>query len=359
MGLGLILTEKFDFSFDKSVLICGIVFFSFFKVTLLNQAFVRNMDTLVHVPNLKQTARDIVSIADSIADESHSNGTACEFGGAIHRLAMEYVQAAWPLNNDGSQRATKCCGITMGGSGHGSKYNTRIAYIPVGKRHKNDYPLSSVDFKYFDGYLVDWIEQKIANGYPVATTKIRHDSGVVYDGCLILCHEARSSSDTVEIMKLLMGMCRIKVYAQVPYAWYSTAEWAHFVRLELNDENGTLEYRKCSTIYNSANEADMDKKANSVMTLIKRIAGILMTKENNVDRYMARRRAVGTGGTRDDPQKSIKTHVYQMKAQEGIFTMEEEEAEAVDIDKFGTQVLKRGWKDIREKNIPFSRRGSR
>ena len=311
---------------------------------------------MVHVPDLKQIACDIINIADSIADESHSNGTACEFGGAIHRMAMAYVQAAWPLENDGSQRETKCCGITMGGSGHGSKYNTRIAYIPVGKRHKDDYPLLSAEFQYFDGYMVNWIEQKIATGAPVATTKIRHDSDVVYDRCLILCHEAKSSSDTVEIMKLLMGMCRIKVYAQVAYGWYSNSEWVHFVRLELNKENGTLEYRKCPTIYNSSKDDDMDRKANTVMTLIKRIAGILMTKENNVDRYMARRQALNT---RDDLQKSIKTHVYQLKAQEGIFTMEEEEDAAVDIHKFGSQVLKRGWGDIRRGNRPYSIRGTR
>ena len=48
----------------------------------------------------------------------------------------------------------------MGGTGHGSKLNTRIAYIPVVKLHKEDSPLTSGAFQYFDGDMVDFIDEK-------------------------------------------------------------------------------------------------------------------------------------------------------------------------------------------------------
>ena len=114
----------------------------------------------------------------------------------------------------------------MGGSGHGSKYNTRIAYIPVAKREKKDNPLSFEHFKYFDGYLVDWIEKKIRNGEPVAMTKIRHDSGAVYDGCVLIVHEAQSETEPVELTKILMGLVRMLPYMTDPIGWYSNSDWA-------------------------------------------------------------------------------------------------------------------------------------
>ena len=53
-------------------------------------------------------------------------------GGGIHRLALLYVQQGLPVNfvtGSACQSEVRLSGITMGGTGHGSKLNTRIAYI--------------------------------------------------------------------------------------------------------------------------------------------------------------------------------------------------------------------------------------
>ena len=295
----------------------------FFKDAVLEAKYQENANKFVHKPNLRNLARDIVSIADCVVDNSHSNRNACEWGGALHRIALIYVQQAIPLNPDGSQREIHACGLTMGGSGHGSKYNTRIAYIPVAKRDKKDNPLSSEDFKFFDGYLVDWIEKKIRNGEPVATTKIRHDSGAVYDGCVLIVHEAQSETEPVELTKILMGLVHMLPYTTDPIGWYSNSDWATFVRVRLNTRNGDIEYRTCATVHNDSTSTDMAHQVTQTMTLIKHLAGILERKDAFVQGYMdARRQINNRGPTRDTPQAKTKTSVAQLDAQEGIFTME-------------------------------------
>ena len=96
-------------------------------------------------PNWKEMARDVVSIADSIIETSHPNGIACEWGGAMTRLGLLYVQQAMPVDyydNFPKQDEIRLSGLTMGGTGHGSKLNTRIIYVPVAKRDDCDHPLS-------------------------------------------------------------------------------------------------------------------------------------------------------------------------------------------------------------------------
>ena len=42
-----------------------------------------NEKQFVHSPNLQEMARDVISIGGSICDLTHSNGIACEWGGAF------------------------------------------------------------------------------------------------------------------------------------------------------------------------------------------------------------------------------------------------------------------------------------
>ena len=90
----------------------------------------------LHMPNWNDVSKDIVSIGDGIADISHSNGVACEWAASVQHLALLYVQqdqiiTFYPSNGTQSQKCIKLQGITMGGTGHGSKLKTRISYIPV------------------------------------------------------------------------------------------------------------------------------------------------------------------------------------------------------------------------------------
>ena len=268
-----------------------------------------------------------------------------------------YVQQGLPISSSHgktSQREVKLSGITMGGTGHGSKLNTRIAYIPVAKRNEGDAPLSDPNFPYFDGYLVEFVDNKIANGEAIAMTKIHHDSCVAYDGCVVLVHEARSGSDEEELTKLLMGLCRMLLYSTDPYGWYTTSGWAHFVKAEINVATGVIEYRKCSIVHNTTDSTNMDRKVTNIITLIKHLAGILAIKETSIDAYKR-----STRGTRDNPQKKIKSGVLSLGEQEGLFCLEKAAIPALTADSFGEQVLRKGWNDIEAKAQPHSVKGSR
>ena len=315
-----------------------------------------NKDKFIHRPNAREFARDIVSVADCVCETTHPNGIACEWGGALQRFAMIYVQQGMPLidqNGVSTQHEIRLSGITMGGTGHGSKYNTRIGYIPVFKHDLGDCPLADENFKFFDGYLVDFID-KIKEGLPLATTKIRHDSGVTYDGCVVLVHEARSSRDDVEILKLLMGLCKMLPYSQEPYGWFSTSEFATFVKAEINPTLGRVEYSKCHIVHNNINSTDMARKVTTTINLIKILAGILAVKESSISTYMQ-----DTVNTRDDPQKRQKTTVQCLSEYEGIFCVEKNTASYVDVDKFATKVMKPALNDMKHKHVPYSVKGTR
>ena len=104
--------------------------------TMLGASFDKNKAYFVHQPNLRDLARDIVSIGDCICEQTHRNSIACEWAAAVQRIALMYVQQGLPITQTRGktyQREVKLSGITMGGTGHGSKLNTHIAYLPVVK----------------------------------------------------------------------------------------------------------------------------------------------------------------------------------------------------------------------------------
>ena len=278
-------------------------------------------------------------------------------GGALQRFALLYVQQGLPVTVQKGkeiQEEVKLSGITMGGTGHGSKYNTRIAYIPVFKRDRGDCPLADENFKYFDGYMIDFVDDKIAQGLPTATTKIRHDSGVAYDGCVVLIHEARSGKDELEILKLLMGLCRMLPYSTEAYGWFSTSEFATFVKACVNPTLGRIEYTKCAVTHNDVNSTNMAHKVTTTINLIKHLAGVLAIKQASIATYMQE-----TVDTLDNPPKKIKTNVQTLHEQEGIYCAEEPVAKCLTVDKFGSKVLTPALNDLKANNAPYSQKGSR
>ena len=140
----------------------------------------------------------------------------------------------------------------------------------------------------------------------------------------------------------------------LPFGWFSTGEWAHFVKAEININAGCIEYRRCSTIYNTSDSNDMDHKVNTLITLIKRVAGILAIKENSIDGYLDIMK-----DTRDNPQKRVKNCVLSLGEQEGVFCLEENAIPALCQDGFGQEVLKRAWADIKSGSVPYSIKGTR
>ena len=151
---------------------------------------------------------------------------------------------------------------------------------------------------------------------------------------------------------------RIK-FTTDPIGWYSNSNWATFVCMCLNQRNRDINYRTCTTVHNDTSSADMNHKVTQTMTLIKHLARILERKDAFVQGYMDVRRQINNGGLmHDTPEAKIQTNISQLDAQEGIFMMEEKEADTLNMDNIGTEILKKAWDDIRHKNQPYSRMGS-
>ena len=183
----------------------------------LNTKIASNSENFFHPPSAKDVARDLIYIADSWCEPEHGNGNACEFGASMERLALLYVQQCQVIRTvkgKGMQEEIIQTGLTMGGAGFGSKYNTRVIYVPVCKDHEDDSPLTDVTFKYFDSYMIDYVENRIAKGLPVPSTQLRHDSGVVVDGITTFIHEARSQSMDIETLKVVLGECKMLPYTK-------------------------------------------------------------------------------------------------------------------------------------------------
>ena len=124
------------------------------------------------------------------------------------------------------ERKTQACrqieGVSLDGQAVGSKYNTRVCYMPVMKGDRDDDPLNDPRFVYYEGYFIDYIIEMLKSNKPIPTTKIQHDSLASYGEILLFGHEAKSGALQEEIMKVVIGLCRMLPYSQKPRGMVTT-----------------------------------------------------------------------------------------------------------------------------------------
>ena len=91
----------------------------------------------IHRPDFVSMSQDILGIIDSYLSPEHSNGVACHWGGSLISMALLFVQHSLPLkdlpNGQKTQDRVLIEGVSLGGQAVGSKYNTRVCYMPVMK----------------------------------------------------------------------------------------------------------------------------------------------------------------------------------------------------------------------------------
>ena len=98
-----------------------------------------------------------------------------------------------------------------------------------------------------------------------------------------------------------MGLCHMFPYCNKPAGWLSTNEKATFVKAEINPQLGQIEYKTWFFLYNDVTSFDRMQRVQKTIELIKILAGILLSKESDVDTFKMSHR-----GTRDNPPKKLK-----------------------------------------------------
>ena len=134
---------------------------------------------MIYDPEFAAMAHDVTSIVNGYLNPQHANGVACQWGGALIRLALLLVQHAMPIVIHPDGKKTQECvmieGSSLGGQGVGSKYNTRV-YFPVLKWQELGDLLNNEHFPFYEGYFIEYVCDLLKEGKAMPNTKICHDS---------------------------------------------------------------------------------------------------------------------------------------------------------------------------------------
>ena len=181
---------------------------------------------VIHRPDFVSMSQDIIGVIDCYLSPEHSNGVACHWGGSLIRMALLLVQQCIPPktlpNGIKTQDHVQIEGVSLGGQAVGSKYNTRVCYMPVMKGDRDDDPLNDPRFAFYEGYFIEYLIEMLKSQKPIPSTKIRHDSLASYGEILLFVHEAKLGSLQEEIMKVVIGLCRMLPYSQKPRGMVTT-----------------------------------------------------------------------------------------------------------------------------------------
>ena len=100
---------------------------------------------------------------------------------------------------------------SLGGSAHGSQYNTRVAYMTAkghseySDRYEN--VQDDLEFEYYDEHVFDAMEQYLKQARKCPSMTFTHDFGDVYNNLMTVVGEAQSGSLDAEDLKLTLGGC--------------------------------------------------------------------------------------------------------------------------------------------------------
>ena len=109
-----------------------------------------------------------------------------------------------------------------------------------------------------------------------------------------------------------------------------------------------IKYTRFIHIHNDVNSFSASECVYKTLKLIKRLAG-MSNKEENIDLHKH-----DVVILRDNPQKRRKSTVQVLSQQEGLFSIEADAADPLDVDRFGTNVLMPALRDIRNNHKEFT-----
>ena len=172
------------------------------------------------------------------------------FGKSLLDLAAMQAESSQKFH--GSDRELKQNPENLGGSAHGSQYNTRCAYMSaVGTDEFGDeyYNTINQDYIFYDKYVYDAMDTSLAQGRKCPSMTFTHDFGCMYSNLMTIVGEAKSESEESEKTKVVLGVSRVLNYSPVSFGIMLSETIMHLLRLDHNARRGIIEIRNKETVY--------------------------------------------------------------------------------------------------------------
>lgn len=305
-----------------------------------------------------EVANDAISIVQGYTDPQHKNGIACSWGGAILRFALMIVQETIIVKSTGKRLPVRQIGHTWGGSGHGSGHNTRVAYIGTVRPESDPNllthtPLYNWSFQFWEGHLFDYVINRMNEEDPIATTKVRHDSGVTMQDTITFLHEAKSTSVSEEMFKITVGLARILTTQKEAWALLSSKHDITFMRAELViDSSPKLDSNSIRIETLKENYVTQittgHEYIRNIMTIIQRVAAILQKKELVHEKITAK-----AASRRDNTQVGRSNfHPRRVPDYHAVFCTDPQYRQVLD-PVYVANVMEPALRDLRDNRLPI------
>ena len=188
----------------------------------------------------RRVARDIISILNQFCERKFYNGPAILMARALVNLGCLLASFSERFINDEIKQAAEA----LGGSAHGSQYNTRVAYMnAIGHSEYDDNyenALNENEFDYYDEYVFDAMEAYLRQGMRCPSTTFTHDFGATYGNLMTLVGECQSGALDAEDVKLTLGGCRVLNYSKKAFTFLLTESKLKIMKMTREDDVGSV-----------------------------------------------------------------------------------------------------------------------
>ena len=97
-------------------------------------------------------------------------------------------------------------------------------------------------------------------------------------------HEVKSGALEEEIMKVVIGLCRMLPYSQKPRGMVTTDQEIYWIQVELDEINQRVVYcTQEQLIFDCAKPKEHETYMHQMLEIVNRIAGILYYKQDHID----------------------------------------------------------------------------
>ena len=189
----------------------------------------------------RQLARNTINILNQFCERKFYNGPAILMGRSVVDMATLLPSFSEKYINDKIKQVAE----SLGGSAHGSQYNTRVAYMNAIRHSKYDEDtyenaLNDNEFDYYDQYVFEAMESYLHQSNKCPSTTFTHNFGATYGNLMTLVGECQSGTLDAEDVKLTLGGCRVLNYSKKTFSFLLTDSKLKIRRMLHEDQVGTI-----------------------------------------------------------------------------------------------------------------------
>ena len=140
-----------------------------------------------------------------------------------------------------------------------------------------------------------------------------------YGEILLFVHEAKSGTLQEEMMKVVIGLCRILPYSQKPRGMVTTDQEIYWIQVELDEINQRVVYCTQEQLnFDLAKPKEHETYMCQMLEIFNRIAGILYYKQDHIDDILKFMHKLCDNLNRGRPDFVVRS----LRETEGIFCMD-------------------------------------